>query len=157
MGRTEAHIGLQKPDMGQMLGGSPRLAKKGRVTTRYAAYIAYNPIDETVASRIAADLARSGIPTWYAPEAEQDKTHWASGVHPALLECSHMVVVLSPSAVGSKEVQEEWAFFRGQRKPVVVAQVASCEVPDDLRSRPRFDFAEDYKGAFRGLVQALAG
>jgi len=157
MGRTDAHLGLQRPDVGQMLGGAPHTMKKGRVSTRYAAFINFSPADEEVAARIADDLAKGGIPTWFSKEIEADSSHWASGVHPALTECSHMVVALSASAVASAEVEQRWAYFRGQRKPVVVAQVGPCEVPDDLRSRPRFDFEADYKTAFRQMVQALAG
>ncbi len=157
MGRTDAHNGLQRPDIGQMLGGAPHTVKKGRVSTRYAAFINFSPADEEIAARIAEDLSKSGIPTWFAKEAEKDSSHWASGVHPALVECSHMVVVLSQSAANRSDVQQGWIYFRGQRKPVVVAQVAPCDVPDDLRSRPRFDFTADYKLAFRQMVQALAG
>jgi hypothetical protein len=158
MGRTEAHTGLQRPDMGQMLGGAAtRPGRKGHAATRYAAYINYSPADAYMAARIAEDLSRSGIPIWYAPEGVQEAEHWASGVHPALTECSHMVVVLSAEALQAEQVQQGWAYFRGQRKPVVVAQIAPCDVPDDLRTRPRFDFAGDYKQAFRELVQALAG
>jgi hypothetical protein len=65
--------------------------------------------------------------------------------------------VLSADALRADQVQQGWEYFRGQRKPVVVAQVAPCDVPDDLRTRPRFDFAGDYKQAFREMVQALAG
>ena len=157
MGRTELHNGMQRPDIGQMLGGAPHTVKKGRISTRYAAFVNFHPNDEEIAGRIAGDLANSGIPTWFSPEVEQDSSHWASGVHPALTECSHMVVVLSAKAVGASEVEQSWAYFRGQRKPVVVAQIGPCDVPDDLRSRPRFDFAADYKTAFREMVQALAG
>ena len=157
MGRSDAHIGLQRPDIGQMLGGSPHMVRKGRASTRYAAFINFSPADAVVAARIADDLVKSGIPTWYAKVTEPDAPLWASGVHPALTECSHMVVVLSQSAAAAPEVEQSWAYFRGQRKPVVVAQVGPCDVPDDLRSRPRFDFTADYKTAFRQMVQALAG
>ena len=157
MGRTEAHNGLHRPEMGQLMGGLAKPGRKGHVATRYAAYINYSPADEGMAARIAEDLSKSGIPTWYGPETGQDTEHWASGVHPALVECSHMVVVLSADALQAGQVQQGWEYFRGQRKPVVVAQVAPCDVPDDLRTRPRFDFAGDYKQAFREMVQALAG
>jgi hypothetical protein len=158
MGRTDAHRGLERPDLGQMLG-TPRQARKGKgraSATRYAAYINYSPADTEFAARLAEDLAKVGIPTWYAPDSGHEKQHWASGVHPALTECSHMVVVLTDSALADEEVIQGWDYFRGQRKPVVVAQVTPCEVPDDLRTRPRFDFGGDYKTAFREMMQALS-
>jgi hypothetical protein len=158
MGRTEAHSRIARPDTTQMFGDSapPRRGKKGQVTD-FAAYINYAPADAAIAARIAEDLDKIGIPAWFDPDpgSDQDETIWASGVHPGLAECSHMVVVLSRGALADERVAEEWAYFRQERKPVLVAQAAPCDIPDDLRSRPRFDFSADYKLAFRGLSQAL--
>ena len=158
MGRTDAHRSLDRPDLGQMLGDprQPRKAKGRGSSTRYAAYINYSRTDAEFAARLAEDLAKIGIPTWYAPDSGHEKQNWASGVHPALTECSHMVVVLSDSALVDEEVEQSWSYFRGQRKPVVVAQIMPCEVPDELRTRPRFNFSEDYKTAFREMMQALS-
>lgn len=157
MGKTEAHHNLTRPDPGQMLG-APQPGKTGRsVHSRYAAFINYAAADTQVATRLAEDLSRIGIPTWFKDGEEVDGSQWASGVHPALMECSHMVVVLSGSATASEPVRKNWAFFREHRKPVVVAQVGVCDVPDDLRTRPRFDFEQDYKLAFRAMIQALSG
>lgn len=154
MGRTEAHRNLEKPDMDHMLGG-PKPTRK-RSQTHFSAYINYSLSDSDFAARLAKDLSRAGVPAWFDPSADPDRVSWASGFHPALDECSHMVVVLSKDALETDTMRESWAFFRKQRKPVLVAQVSSCEVPDDLRSRPRFNFEGDYKAAFRALIQALA-
>ena len=67
-----------------------------------------------------------------------------------------MVVVLSPDALTDEAVQEAWAFFRERRKPLVVAQTAAVDVPDDLRRASRVDFSGEYRPALRELVQALA-
>jgi len=157
MGKTEAHDRLAKPDMGRVLG-TPMPLRKGRSSqAKFAAYISYSLADSGLAARLAEDLSKAGIPTWFAPDAGVNKANWASGVHPALEECSHMVAILSEFALNTAELREEWAFFRSRRKPILVAQVSPCEIPDDLRTRPRFDFSEDYRTAFRELVQALSG
>jgi hypothetical protein len=157
MGRTDAHHNHERPSSGHMVGKTAAaLQKPGQ--PRFAAYITYGPLDQTIATRIADDLNRTGIPVWVDPEsADQNKDQWASRVQPGLLECSHMVVVLSQSALDTTDVEENWRFFRERRKPVVIAQVQTCPVPDDLRRQPRFDFETDYKAAFRSLVQSLAG
>lgn len=157
MGRTDAHRHLERPDMDHMLGGPKPTRKSRRSEKRLAVYVNYCLHDGEVAERLAEDLSRAGVPAWFDPTAEPDRVSWAGGVHPALDECSHMVVVLSNSALETDAVGESWKFFRKQRKPILVAQVAPCEVPDELRSRPRFDFQSDYKTTFRALVQALAG
>jgi hypothetical protein len=159
MGRTERHMQRNAPEAGQMIGDkkmAPALKKPGR--PRYAAFINHAPEDREFAERLAEDLSKTGIPAWYDPDvAERNTKEWATGVHPGLQECSHMVVVLSPAALNSEAVEKSWQFFRDKRKPLAIAQVAAAEPPDALRRQPRFDFAEDYRAAFRNLVQALGG
>jgi hypothetical protein len=149
MGRTPLHGKTSAPDLSGM--------EKITGQTRYAAFIAYADADAALAARLADDLPKMGVPVWLADEdTAQDDTRWAGGAHPALLECSHMIVVLSEDALGAPEVAESWAFFKGQHKPVVVALAGPCEVPDDLRRSPRFDFTGEYKPPFRRMLQALA-
>ncbi len=157
MGRTEAHRGMVQPDISQFkdISGQPRKGK-GRAQAAYAAYINSSPDDSRIAEQLAEDLQKTGIATWYEATVSTGEVDWASGVHPALEECSQMVVVLSGSALDESEVEKSWQFFRSERKPVFIAQVEACEVPDGLRRIPRFDFSEDYKTAFRELVQAMA-
>lgn len=156
MGRTEAHSRVNKPDTTPMFGDSPRPSRK-KGGPSFAAYINYSPEDADMAARIAEDLGRMGIPTWFDPEpaAGESADHWASGVRPGLIECSHMVVIMSGAAAADEQVTRDWGYFREQHRPVLVAAVSPSEIPDDLRSRPRFDFADDYKMAFRRLSQAL--
>jgi hypothetical protein len=158
MGHTEAHAHVPRPDTTHMFGDSLRPGRGKKGGPSFAAYINYSPADTDVAARIAGDLDKTGVPAWFDPDPgpDQEGVRWASGVHPGLAECSHMVVVLSDAALADERVTREWTAFREQRRPVLVAHVAPCEVPDDLRSRPRFDFGGDYKAAFRQLVQALA-
>ena len=68
-----------------------------------------------------------------------------------------MVYVLSPAALTTGNVESAWQFFREKRKSIVIAQVDSADPPDPIRRSPRFDFAGDYKSAFRQMVQALSG
>jgi hypothetical protein len=148
MGRTAAHENLQRPDAIQV-GGNQRakLAKD-------SAYVAFAEADETIARTIAGDLEKIGIASWLHDYAPAD-VKWAGGVHPALSECASMVVVLSAATVESTEIETAWQFFKEKRKPVVIAQVAAVDPPDAIRRSPRFDFSDDYKTAFRQLVQAL--
>ncbi len=154
MGRTDAHRGLIRPEMTRLMGEVKPARKRSQA--RFGAYINYAPDDETFAAKLAEDLSQVGVPTWLDPDPGSNNIRWASGVHPALEECSHMVVVLSKASLDSELVAKGWAFFRAERKPVLVAQIEPCEVPDDLRSRPRYDFTGDYKQVFREMVQVLS-
>jgi hypothetical protein len=150
MGGTPAHAKMKVPEPVRVAGPSMR-----GPMAQLATFVACAPEDAELASRLAEDLQNSGYPTWLDGAEAEEEVAWASGVHPALSQCTRMVVVLSPESVASERVAEAWGYFRKKRKPVYLAQVESAEVPDPLRRSPRFDFGEDYKAALRQLVQAL--
>ena len=150
MGRSAAHTRMTRPAAVQVAGNAR--AKLSQNT----AYINFADEDEALAQQIAADLQKAGIACWLHGQDESDDINWAGGVHPALTECARMVYVLSPASLTAGDVEQAWRFFRDKRKPIVIAQLSPTAPPDDIRRSPRFDFAGDYKSAFRQMVQALS-
>lgn len=155
MGKTAAHDALKRPERVQ-IADAPR--GKGHPKAPAAVtYINYSVSDAEFAEILAEDLNRTGIRTWLAGNAVDD-VPWATGVHPALVECKNMVVVLTPLAVKATNVSEAIRFFVEHHKPIVIATLQPTEIPDELRRKPRFDFSGDnYKQQLRELVQALTG
>ncbi|NDJ77372.1 MAG: toll/interleukin-1 receptor domain-containing protein [Chloroflexi bacterium] len=154
MGHTAAHDRLKRPDPVRVSEGSQ--TKGGRRVPADVTYINYSVSDADFAAMLAEDLNRIGIQTWLA-ESDVTDVQWATGVHPALVECKHMIVVLTQFGIRATNVVDALEFFAKTGKPIVVAQVQPAELPDELRRKPRFDFSSDYKAAFRELVQALTG
>ena len=150
MGKTPAHASLVQPE--------PIHVAESRTQGKVSTYLAYSVSDAEFAEILAEDLERIGIPTWLSG-TEADNVKWATGVHPALVECKNLIVVLTPLAAKSTAVIEAWEFFTDQRKAVyVVVLDTTAEVPDVLRRKPRFDFSgDDYKRSFRALAQELTG
>jgi hypothetical protein len=151
MGKTDLHREMNRPEP-VVIGhqGDKRTAPK---LARDTVYLNYAAADEAIAQQLAADLEKSGIAVWlHNPD---DKVNWSSGVHPALKECGNMVFVLSSTAAGAADVSAAWEFFRENRKPIVIAQIAAIEPPDRIRRSPRFDLAADYKGAMRQMVRTI--
>jgi hypothetical protein len=151
MGKTAAHNRSTRPaavNVGTTKRKRPKLPQD-------TVYVTFALEDELIAERIADDLRKTGVAVWLHEHSESG-VNWAGGVHPALTECARMVVVLSPAALGVESVQAAWQFFKGKRKPIVIAQVIDAEPPDAIRRSPRFDLSGDYKSAFRQMVQALS-
>ncbi len=162
MGRTDAHAALKKPSAVRVAvadgEGKHPASRPARAVA--ATYIAHAAADAPFAHRLASDLNNMGIPTWL-PRAENGDIAWAGGVHPALEDCRRLLVILSGALLDDAAARAAWTYFRAHRKPIVVAQVASAAVPDDLRRAPRVDFGgvgigADYRHALRALVQTLA-
>ncbi len=143
MGKSVLHDQLDQP------------AARARVKlTRETVYVAYAADALVIADQLAADLERVGVACWLH-EADAGTIQWAEGVHPALSACARMIYVLTADAVGDTTVETAWRYFRLKNKPIVIAQIDATAPPDDLRRRPRYDFAGNYKAAFRQLLQAL--
>jgi hypothetical protein len=155
MGKTPAHNRQKRPAPVQ--GPEGGASRGGRKLPAAVTYLNFAVMDEEFAEILAEDLNRIGIQTWMAEEHVRD-TQWATGVHPALLECKSMILVLTPLGIKATNVQEALDFFLTTGKPIFVVMLQDTEVPDELRRKPRFNFTgDDYKQQFRELVQALTG
>lgn len=152
MGKTEAHAKLKRPEPVQVSDATGKAAAHIHANSTY---INYSVADAEFAEILSDDLNRIGIPTWLSGNEVED-VQWATGVHPALVECKNMVIVLTQLSIKATNVKEALDFFVKNRKPIVVAQLQSTELPDELRRKPRFDFSGDnYRQLFRELVRAL--
>lgn len=155
MGRTPAHTALKRPEPVRVV--EVPHGKGGHKVQPAATYINYSVPDAEFAEILAEDLNRIGIQTWLTG-SEVDNVNWATGVHPALVECKNMIVILTPLSIKATNVLEALKFFVEHRKPILVAELHPTDLPDELRRKPRFDFSgDDYKQQFRELVQALNG
>lgn len=152
MGRTDAHQG-PRPDAVTVGEGNGRASRPK--LAQDTVYVNYAPDDAGLAHQLAADLTNAGFSVWLHDHAEAD-VNWSTGVHPALQQCARMVVLLSPAALTATDTVMGWRYFREQRKPIVIAQVAAVDVPDMLRRSPRYDLTADYKRNFRQLIGVLS-
>jgi len=152
MGKTELHDEKNRPEavhIGDDDGkrNRPKLA-------RDTVYVNFASQDEESARAIAIDLEKSGMAVWVHDSA--DETQWSGGVHPALKECARMVLVLSTSTEADVKSEQAWAYFKEQRKPIVLAQIEPASPPDRIRRSPRFDFEADFKRALRQMLGELS-
>ncbi|MCZ2094825.1 MAG: toll/interleukin-1 receptor domain-containing protein [Anaerolineae bacterium] len=143
MGKSSVHERTGEPDV------RPRVK-----LARQTVYVDFAPADAVTAERLAADLERVGVNCWLH-EHEAVGFNWAGGVHPALSGCDRMIYVLSSAALDDPLVEQAWRYFREKHKPIIVAQLDDSAPPDALRRRPRFDLSQQYKAAFRQLLQSL--
>lgn len=160
MGKTPAHAALVRP-AAVRVESSTKIATSGRKRAQPATYINYVGTDAEFAQKLAADLQHAGIHTWIDTSGSvESDIKWAGGVHPALRDSVRMVMVVSEEALKDEAFTEAWEFFKGQKKPIVLAVIDVVEVPDALRRAARFPFSrgndKTYQKSFRQLVSALS-
>ncbi|RMG76412.1 MAG: TIR domain-containing protein [Chloroflexi bacterium] len=150
MGRTYLHDGHERPDAVELNSGL-----RGKLE-RDTVYVLYGQDDEAIAEQLAADLDIVGMAVWLHRHDEQT-VQWAGGVHPALVQCKRMVLVLTDRTFQDTTLPQTWQYFRQNRKPIVIAQMmGGVTPPDEIRRSPRYDFTGDYKRAFREMLQVLS-
>jgi len=123
-------------------------------------FICYSHTDSAFVDRLEADLSRyftvwrdiRNIPRDIASFTDGwDEANWQG-----LKESTHMVVVLSPDAMASKNVGDEWKWFRRKNRLIVPVIVRDTEVHFQLDSLHRFDF-RDGQYPLADVVVALGG
>ena len=122
-------------------------------------FISYDSEDTQFAHRLADDLQRLGVQVWIAPESIRPGEGWVRAIERGLAESSHVVVVLTPAALGSKWVEKETdvaiARERRGRIQVIPLDVKPCEVPLLLSSYQMVSFRRDYDAGLSQLANIL--
>lgn len=88
-------------------------------------FVSHASEDGPAAVAITAELHSQGVGTWLATRDIQVGDNYAARIHNAIVESSHLVVLLSPASIASVHVQREVSIALDQGKvllPVVVSQ-----------------------------------
>jgi formylglycine-generating enzyme required for sulfatase activity len=120
------------------------------------AFVSYAREDADFALRLAADLKANGANVWLDKLDIRPGRQWDSEVEKALTACSELLVILSPTAVESRNVMDEVAFALEESKTVIPVMYRECRVPFRLRRLQYIDFKADYQLALKVLLHALA-
>jgi hypothetical protein len=67
-----------------------------------------------------------------------------------------MLLILSPAAIESENVHDEWSYFIGQRKAIYPFIFQPCEIPFRLRRRQHVTSSGDKLNDVRMIIDALA-
>ena len=118
-------------------------------------FVCYARADQAFALPLAEHLKARGVAVfvdqWDIP-AEQD---WDRSIDRALRECAHLLIVLSPASVDSREVRGELRTALDLGKPVLPVLYQPCEIPRQLRVVQFVDFTGQPPGDEHALSRVL--
>jgi len=80
---------------------------------------------------------------------------WRREIEAAIDRSQVLLVVLSPDAVASESVQQEYAYASEEGKVVIPLYHRPCKVPLELRNIQWIDFQGSYEQGFASLMKAL--
>jgi hypothetical protein len=135
-------------------------SQKEHIASGRAVFICYSRDDQAFADRLVANLHGEGIETW----RDVDNIHggrqsnllgWRAAIEDALDKCAAMLIILSPGAVESQEVQAEWNHFASFKRPIFPVVARECPIPFFLKIYQIWDLRQNYDGQIIALAEAL--
>jgi TIR domain len=103
-------------------------------------FISYAHKDQSFAHCLATRLKSRGAPIWLDQWDIPAGANWNQSIDKALYDCSQFLIVLSPAAVASSQVQGELQMALDEHKSIVPVLHQACQVPRLLRSIQYVDF-----------------
>jgi len=88
-------------------------------------FVSHASEDSVAATDIVSELDRCGMATWLATRDIQVGENYAAQIYNAIVDSSHLVVLLSPASVASQHVQREMNLALDQGKSVLPLIVSS--------------------------------
>jgi WD40 repeat protein len=82
-------------------------------------FISYSRADEDFARRLATDLDRLGAEVWLDVDDIPPGANWSTAVQQGLDACDALLLIISPEAMASKNVEDEWQYVRDEGKAIL--------------------------------------
>jgi hypothetical protein len=120
-------------------------------------FISYSRVDTAFVDTLDANLRSLGYKTWVDRSRLEGGQQWLHEIRSAIERSTVVLVVLSPDAVSSKFVLEEYAWADVKDKVMIPLDYRSCEnISIMLSSRQILDFRTvPFKQAFQHLLKAI--
>jgi hypothetical protein len=118
-------------------------------------FFSYSREDSEFALRLAKDLRASGASVWLDQLDISAGQRWDRAVEHALNNSPRLLVILSPSSVGSNNVMDEVSFALEEQKVVIPVVLHSCKIPFRLRRVQYIDFTAGYENVLVELLKTI--
>ncbi len=136
------------------LSGEPGLAPT--VAAAPLLFISYSRKDASIIDRLELSLQQAGYNVWVDRSNLRAGQAWSAQVGQAIDQCAALVVALSPAALRSAAVRNEYQHALKAGKPVLVAKIRTTRQPSsELRQCPRSDLRDNLLLGVLNLAEAL--
>ena len=96
-------------------------------------FISYAHADSPFVDRLEADLCQHGFAPWVDRHGLAGGQKWRRELEAAVDRSQVLLVVLSPEAMASEYVQQEYGYASDEGKVVIPLYYRPCKVPMELR------------------------
>src|SRR5436309_6416268 len=118
-------------------------------------FISYAHADSAFVDRLEADLQKEGFDPWVDRQRLAGGQRWRRELQDAVKRAQVLLIVLSPDAVASQNVQIEYDYVLELGKVVIPLYYRQCDIPMELRTIQWIDFRHSYEQGSQKLVHVL--
>jgi len=119
-------------------------------------FISYQRTDSDIARQVRAHLAAAGVATWMDEFDIPVGAYWPDEIDHGLTASDIVVGILSPEAITSRNVKNEWDWAIQNHKRLLLVQVSSTVLPHRYVSINFIDATDTHRDhALAGLLTAL--
>src|SRR5437764_8105275 len=118
-------------------------------------FISYAHADSAFVDRLEGDLQKQGFDPWVDRQRLKGGQRWRRALQDAVKRAQVLLIVLSPDAVASENVQIEYDYVLELGKLVIPLYYRQCEVPMELRAIQWIDFRHSYEQGLAALLDVL--
>jgi len=118
-------------------------------------FISYSHADSDFVDRLDADLRNQGWNPWVDRHGLVGGLRWRRELQEAVESAQILLIVLSPDAIASQNVQIEYDYALELGKLIVPVYYRQCNIPMELRAIQWIDFRHSYEQGLAALLQAL--
>jgi hypothetical protein len=118
-------------------------------------FVSYQRTDELFARRVREHLAAAGVRTWMDQYDIPVGAYWPDEIDRGLAASDIVVGILSPDAVASRNVKNEWDWALARDKPLLLLMTRWTEIPHRYVSINYIDATTDQRRALDALLQHL--
>lgn len=120
-------------------------------------FVSYSRKDADFALQLARSLSDMGSDVWIDVQDIPPGMKWSSAIQQGLDVCDALVVVISPDAMASHNVEDEWQYALDQKKPVIPLLWRPAKLHFQLSRVQYIDFQNQaYPQALSALSEELS-
>ena len=123
--------------------------------TPISIFISYAHADSAFVDRLEADLRKLGFDPWVDRQRLKGGQRWRRELQDAVKRAQVLLLVLSPDAIASENVQIEYDYVLELGNVVIPLYYRQCEVPMELRAIQWIDFRQSYEPGLAALLDDL--
>lgn len=125
-------------------------------------FISHSSKDDWFVQRLAGDLHGAGVKVWVDDRITVGD-EFVREINQELFDSDYVAVVLSPNSIQSRWVEKEYSAglsreVREGKKivlPLLIEDMADCDIPPLLSNKGYADFRRDYEAGLEALLRVL--